>query len=80
MVLQFDGQEYTLQPEGFWKQSWTLADAEGNIVLEIQPSGVLKRGAYLTIPGAADADLVAFAYYLFFMRQQEDAAGAAAAS
>ncbi len=81
MVLQYDGREYILQPEGFWKQSWTLADAGGHIVLEIQPRGILRQGATLTIPSAVDADLVAFAYYLFYVRQQEDAAaGAAAAS
>ena len=81
MVLQFDGQEYALESDGFWKQSWHLADAEGTIVLEIQPRGILKHGACLTIASAIDADLVAFAYYLFYMRQQDDAAaGAAAAS
>jgi hypothetical protein len=48
-------------------------------MLEIQPRGAFKQGAYLTITGAVDADLVAFVYYLVHMRQQEDAAASAAA-
>jgi hypothetical protein len=41
---------------------------------------VFKQGAILTITGNVDADLVAFAYYLVHVRQQEEAAGAAAAA
>jgi hypothetical protein len=52
----------------------------GTTLLEIQPRGVLKQGAYLTILAEVDADLVAFAYYLVHMRKQEQAASVAAVS
>ncbi len=78
MIVQFDGQKYTLVPEGLLKQGWFLLDAGGNTLIEIQPRGFFRQGAYLTVRGAIGADLVAFAYYLVHMRQQEDAAAAAA--
>lgn len=80
IVLHLDGQRYSLEPEGVFSQGWRLFDATGQQLLEIQPRGIFRQGAYLTITGAVDADLVAFAYYLVHMRQQEDAAAAAAAS
>lgn len=80
IVLEVDGQQYSLQPEGVLSRGWRLFDASGQQLLEIQPRGILQQGAHLTITGAVDADLVAFAYYLVHMRQQEEAAGAAAAS
>ncbi len=80
MVIRFDGREYELVPEGLFKQGWFLVDEEGTSLLEIQPRGVFREGAYITITGWVDADLVAFAYYLVHMRKQEDAAAAAAAS
>lgn len=80
IVLQVDGQQYSLEPEGILSQGWHLFDATGQRLLEIQRRGILGQGAYLSVRGALDLDLVAFAYYLVYMRQQEDAAGAAAAS
>jgi hypothetical protein len=80
MVIRFDGREYELVPEGLFKQGWFLVDQEGNTLLEIQPRGVFREGAFVTITGWVDADLVVFAYYLVHMRKQEDAAAAAAAS
>jgi hypothetical protein len=80
ILVQFDGKAYTLEPEGLLSRGWFLLDAEGNELLEIQPRGILKQGAYLMIKGVVAADLIAFAYYLVYMRQQEDAAAAAAAS
>ncbi len=80
IALHLDGQQYSLEPEGAFSQGWRLFDASGQQLLEIQPRGILRQGAYLTILGAVDADLVAFAYYLVQMRQQEDAAAVAAAS
>jgi hypothetical protein len=41
---------------------------------------VFKQGAYLTINGSINSDLVAFVYYLVHMRQQEDAAATTAAT
>jgi hypothetical protein len=79
-AIQFEGQDYVLEPEGIFKMGWVLADAAGTTLLEIQPRGVLKQGAYLTIWAKVDADLVAFAYYLVHMRKQEQAAAVAATS
>jgi hypothetical protein len=80
ILLEFDGKAYTLEPEGIFRQGWFLLDAAGDKLLEIQPRGVLRQGAYLTSKDVLAADLIAFAYYLVYMRQQEDAAAAAAAS
>lgn len=78
--LSFDGQSYSLVPEGILKQGWLLVDAQGQTILEIQPRGVFRQGAYLTVRASLDADLMAFAYYLYYTLQQEAAAGAAAAA
>ena len=80
MTIECDGRAYELVPEGLLKQGWFLVDGAGMTLLEIQPRGVFRQGAYITITGWVDADLVAFAYYLVHMRKQEDAAAAAAAS
>jgi hypothetical protein len=80
IVIQFDGQGFSLEPEGFLKRGWFLFDAEGHQLLELQPRGAFKQGAWLSISGAVDADLVAFVYYLVHMRQQEDAAATVAAT
>jgi hypothetical protein len=80
MALQFDGQDYSLQPEGFLKQGWFLVDAVGDTLIEIQPRGILTQGAYLTIYEPVNIDLVAFVYYLYYVRTQEDAAAVAATS
>jgi hypothetical protein len=78
IIVQFDGREYILEPEGLFSQGWFLFDAEGSKLLEIQPRGIFKQGAYLFIRGVVGVDLIAFVYYLIHMRQQEDAAAAAA--
>ncbi len=80
MIVEYDGRAYELVPEGLFKQGWFLVDGEGKALLEIQPRGVFRQGAYIAITGWVDADLVAFAYYLVHMRRQEDAAAAAVAS
>jgi len=80
IVLQVDGQQYSLEPQGIFSQGWNLFDAARRQLLELQPRGLFRQGAFLTITGEVDADLVVFAYYLVHMRQQEDAAGATAAT
>ena len=80
MAVQFDGRDYWLEPEGFLKQGWFLLDAERRTLMEIQPRGVLRQGAYLTVHSSIELDLVAFTYFLVQMRQQEDAAAVAATS
>jgi hypothetical protein len=80
ILIQFDGQEYTLEPEGLFSRGWLLFDAGGTKLLELRPRGAFKQGAYLTIIGSINSDLVAFVYYLVHMRQQEDAAATTAAT
>ena len=80
VALQFDGQDYILEPEGLLKQGWFLLDSERHVLMEIQPRGVFRQGAYLSLHAAVELDLVAFAYYMVHMRKQEDAAVVAATS
>ena len=77
MVICFDGRDYTLEPEGLLSQGWFLLDAERFILLEIQPRGILRQGSYLSLYGPVQPALLVFAYYLVYMRQQEDAAAVA---
>jgi hypothetical protein len=80
IAIVFDGQPYSLEPEGAFSQGWYLADGEGNTLLEIEPRGLFRQGATITIHGEVHADLAIFAYYLVHVRQQEDAAAVAATS
>jgi hypothetical protein len=78
MALHFDGREYTLQAAGLLSQGWYLCDHAGYQLLEIQPRGILRKGAILTLFDVIDTGLVAFAYYLVHVRWQEGAAVIAA--
>ena len=76
MDVRYGNREYVLQPAGFWAQSWRLVDALDHTLLEIRPRGVFRRGAFMTALAAIDADLLVFAYYLVWMRWQEQSAAA----
>jgi hypothetical protein len=78
LLVQYEGTEYLLRPEGILSRGWFLLDAGGTTLLEIQPRGVLRQGAFLYPRLVMDFDLVVFVYYLVFTRQQEEAAAAAA--
>jgi hypothetical protein len=79
LTIGFGGREYALWSD-FWARRWRLANAAGTVLLEVRPRGVFRRGVCLTVRGAVDADLLAFAYYLVHVRWEEQhAAGAAAA-
>ena len=80
IAVQFDSKDYILEPEGLLKQGWFLLDAERHILVEIQPRGVFRQGAYLNLRAPVELDLVAFAYYLVHQRNQENAAVVAATS
>lgn len=80
LAIWFRGREYRLEPAGTFSDGWYLLDAEGNILLELWPRGILKEGAYVTLRHVVAADLIAFAYYLVHVRKQETAAAAAAAA
>jgi hypothetical protein len=78
MVLRFDGREYLLRSAGLLNQGWYLVDDLGCQLLEVQPRGMLRQGAYLRLFDLLDIGLVAFTYYLVHVRWQEDAAVVAA--
>jgi hypothetical protein len=82
LELQLDGRQYRLEPTGWLSRDWRLVDQGGQELLEIQLLGLLSRDARILVTGIiVEPDLIAFAYYLFYMRYQEEAAaGAAAAS
>jgi hypothetical protein len=73
MTVRFGGREYALRPD-FGGRRWRLADAAGATLLEIRPRGAFRRGAYLTVQGEVDADLLAFAYYLVVRRWKKQRA------
>ena len=76
--ILFDGQDYRLDPKRIFDQGWVLSDGQGHALLDVQTRGAFKQGAHLTILGAIDADLAAFAYYLVYTHWQEAAAAGAA--
>jgi hypothetical protein len=78
IVIQFDGQDYALDPEGVLSRTWYLDDAQGTRLLEIRPRGIFRQGAYLAFEPDINSDLIVFAYYLVYVQQQEDAAAVAA--
>jgi len=80
MSVGFRGAMYELSPSGFWPRGWHLVDNAGIPLLEIQPRGAFRRGAYLTILGPVNADLLVFIYYLVNVRWQEQSAAAGAAA
>jgi len=74
LSIRFEGRIYALEPKGLFSQAWILVDEQRTMLLEVQPRGAFRQGAYITILGAVDADLVAFVYYLANSRWQEAAA------
>lgn len=77
-VVRFGGHEYLLKPTDFWASRWQLSDEANRTLLQLRSLGVFKRSTYLMLSGEIDADLLAFAYYLVHVRQEEQAAGASA--
>ncbi|MCX7682815.1 MAG: hypothetical protein N2508_12775 [Anaerolineae bacterium] len=77
-AIRFGSQEYLLKPTDFWANRWQLSDEVGSVLLQLSSRGVFRRSAHLTVSGEIDADLLAFAYYLVQVRQEEQAAGASA--
>jgi hypothetical protein len=80
IAVTFDGQDLVLERPRLLSRDWQLVDQEGNVLLTIQPRGIFRQGAHLDVPGPIELSLVAFSYYLARAREQEEAAGAAAAS
>jgi hypothetical protein len=80
IILLFQGQQYVLQPAGVFTRNWYLADPAGTALLKIEPQGIFRRGAVLTILAAMDVALLIFAYYLVQKRWQAETAAASAAA
>ncbi len=78
MDIEFHGQSFSLEPEGFVGRSWRLVDAAGMSLLGVSPRGLVRRGANLTINGPVAADLIVFTYYLVYTHQREEASHVAA--
>lgn len=78
--VRFGDQVYMLDRASFWNRSWRLVDAQGRALLEIEPRGIFRRGAYLKVLGEVELPLLVFAYYLIHKRWETEAAAAAAAS
>jgi hypothetical protein len=78
LEIQFGGGAYSLAPRGLLDQGWTLTDQGGTVLLEIEPRGIFRQGAFVTIHNPVDMDLVVFAYYLYYVRLQENSAVVAA--
>ena len=76
----FRGKMHQLKPVGFWSRGWTLTDEARTALVEVQPRGCLRWGAYLTIMGPVHTGLLVFTYYLVNVRWQEQAAAAGAAA
>jgi hypothetical protein len=79
-VISLEGRQYLLQQKGWTGGNWTLSDDRGSRLLEIRRRGILRQGTHLMFTGPVNTDLVAFAYYLVWVRGQEAAVGAAAAT
>jgi hypothetical protein len=78
VILQLDGRQYRLEPTGLLSRDWRLVDQGGTELLEIQLQSLLSRDARLEIKDIiVEPDLIAFAYYLYYMRSQEEAAAGA---
>jgi hypothetical protein len=80
MSVGFRGEMYELVPASFWARSWLLTDGTERELIDVQPRGVFRRGAYLTILAPIHTDLLVFVYYLVNVRWQEQSAAAAAAA
>jgi hypothetical protein len=80
MDIGYRGATYDLISAGFWSRGWLLVGQAGTVMLDIQPRGIFRRGAHITILEPVNVDLLVFVYYLVNARWQEQAAGAAAGS
>ncbi|MGD8967231.1 MAG: hypothetical protein PVI07_06960 [Anaerolineae bacterium] len=81
-VVRFGDRDYRLRAAGFWGRIWHLVgdgpEAQGQMLVEVHPRGVFRRGAILRILSPVDANLLAFTYHLVNARWQEQAAAAGA--
>ncbi|MBN1180182.1 MAG: hypothetical protein JXD18_13305 [Anaerolineae bacterium] len=80
IVIQFGAGEYVLERLGFFNRGWRLLDPAGVALVEVNPQGVFKRGAFLDVLAPVEVGLLVFSYYLVYVRWQEESAAAVAAA
>lgn len=80
VVVEYGTERYVLCPAGFWSRAWQLVDAEENVLVEVEPRGAFRRGAYLTALDQVDRELLVFTYFLVQERWQAETATAAVAA
>ncbi|HIQ00841.1 MAG TPA: hypothetical protein EYH30_01705 [Anaerolineales bacterium] len=66
--VAFDGQTFLFRPIHLWQTVWELRDASDQLVLTVRRTGWGR--AEIAVHGPVDADLLAFAYYLFIIRRR----------
>jgi len=69
--IDFDSMEYGLHPGGSKLRSWVIKDCQDQVICELDPRGLLKRGALIRIIQEVPLPLVVFAYCLVSRRWQE---------
>jgi hypothetical protein len=79
MQLELDGRRFRMVPEGILRRGWFLIDGRERRLLEFQPRA-FGKDVEVIIWDTVDADLAIFAYYLYYMRSQEESAAAVAAA
>ena len=79
-TIDYRGVEHLLEPVNTWARRWRLVDPMGSVLVEVEPRGVFKRGAFIKVFGEIELDLLVFCYYMVSMRWQEQASAASAAS
>ena len=80
LIVQWRDQEYALQPVGILTRALRLVDAQGAVLLHVEPRGVFRRGARLQVLAEVELALLAWVYYLVYKRWEREAAAAHAAA
>jgi hypothetical protein len=79
-VVRLGGRDYRLRAAGFWGRVWHLLDDAGQMLVEVRPRGIFRRGAVLRILGPVDVDLLILAYHVVNGRWREQTAAAGASA
>ena len=77
-ILSLGEESYLLSPGKGFSRVWTLRNARGQILCEIKPRGIFKRGAMFRILYQLPITLLVFSYCLVRKRWQDQSAAAAA--
>jgi hypothetical protein len=77
-TVRFVERDYRLGAAGFLGRIWHLVDDAGQMLVEVRPRGVFRRGAIMRILRPVDVDLLVFTYHVVNTRWQEQTAAAAA--